>query len=413
MRLGAFILLLLCLAAAAAPPDEKASLEAAVAEAGSSKIDFIHALEAHLAKYPATERRPEIERSLLRKSIEIGDSGRIIEYGERVLAREEVPLETLERVTRALLQAGGSPYAERALDYARRLERGVGDYEKSQPPDRRANAEMRSAIDHGYGSAYLLEARATGLLGRAAEAVELARKSYSVYPSAESARETARWLADSGNEQEAIRCYAEAFTIWDPDNTEADRAADRTRMGELYRKLKGSETGLGDWILAAYDRTAAEARGREAKLRQTDPNANLTDPMDFTLTGVTGDKLALGSLRGKVLVMDFWATWCGPCVVQHRLYQQLKTRFKDRADVIFLSIDTDDDRGAVPAFLGGHHWQEKVYYDSGLASALRIEDLPTSILIGKRGQIESRMDGFWPDTFVGQLGGRIEEALKR
>ena len=53
-----------------------------------------------------------------------------------------------------------------------------------------------------------------------------------------------------------MRFYAEAFAIPDEHNQEQDRAADRLRMGELYRKLKGSEAGLGDLILQAYDRTS-------------------------------------------------------------------------------------------------------------------------------------------------------------
>jgi len=413
MRLAALILVPLCLVALESTPDEKTNLEKALAEAGSSKIDFLHALEAHLAKFPDTKRRPEIERTVLKVAVELGDSRRTIEYGERVLAREEISFEMLEKVTRALLEAGGKAHAERALDYAQRLEHGVAEYEKGLPRERLANAETRSAIDRGYAASHLLQARAMGSLGRTDEAVVLARKSDSVYPSAESARETARWLAASGKDEEAIRKYAEAFTIWDPENTEENRAADRARMGELYSKLKGSETGLGDWILAAYDQTARATRDREAKLRQLDPNANLTNPMDFVLTGVSGDKLALGSLRGKIVVMDLWATWCGPCVLQHRLYEELKTRFRNRPDVVFLSIDTDDDRGVVPGFLSQHGWYDKTYYESGLVSALRIESVPTSVVFGKSGQIESRMNGFVPDLFIEQLSARIEEALKR
>jgi len=87
-----------------------------------------------------------------------------------------------------------------------------------------------------------------------------------------------------------------------------ERASDRAHLGELYLKLKGSETGLGDLVLEAYDRTAALVAGRQSELRQLDPNAHLSDPMQFTLTGLEGGKLALSSLRGKVVVLDFWAT---------------------------------------------------------------------------------------------------------
>ena len=55
-------------------------------------------------------------------------------------------------------------------------------------------------------------------------------------------------------------------------------------MSELYRKEKGNEAGLGDLVLEAYDRTAAITGQRLVVQRERDPNADRTDPMDFTLT---------------------------------------------------------------------------------------------------------------------------------
>lgn len=408
-----FFLLIFCalsLAAADAPSEDDA-LREALSETGSSNIDFIRTLEKHLVKYPKSERRPEIERALLKASIEQKDDKRIVEYGDRVLTRESADLKTLEAVIGALLANGEQDRAGRAYEYASRYEKAVRDYEKEPAPGRVSPGKWREDIDRGYGRAYVLEARALAGLGRIPEALELARRSYAVYPMAESAREIARLLARTGKEEEAVRYYAEAFAIPDARNRDADRAQDRARMGELYRKLKGSEAGLGDAVLEAYDRTVQTIRERELKLKQLDPNAKLTNPMDFTLTGVAGDRLALSTLKGKVLVLDFWATWCGPCRVQHGLYEEVKKRFKDRPDVVFLSINTDEEREGVPAFLDENRWDKKVYYEDGLSTALQITSIPTSILINKRGEIESRMNGFVPGRFADQLSERIRQAL--
>ena len=84
-----------------------------------------------------------------------------------------------------------------------------------------------------------------------------------------------------------------------------------------------------------------------------DPNSSATDPMQFTLSGLDGTKLSLSNLKGSVVVVDFWATWCQPCRIQHPLYEQVKARFKDRSDVVFLAIDTDaeEDHSKVAPFL--------------------------------------------------------------
>jgi thiol-disulfide isomerase/thioredoxin len=329
-----------------------------------------------------------------------------------VLARESLDLKTLDAVIRALVAAGDPDHAGRAVEYARRYEQAVRDFEKDKPSGSAPLGQWRDQIDRAYGHAFLLEALGLSVLGRDPEALDLARKSYAVYPAAEAAREIGALLAKSGKDEEAVRFYAEAFAIPDERNNAEARAADRARVGELYRKLKGSEAGLGDLVLQAYDRTAELLHERDIKIAQLDPNARLTNPMDFTLTGIEGGKLALASLKGKVLVLDFWATWCGPCRFQHGLYDQVRARFKDHPEVVFLSINTDDERDLVPEFLAENHWDRKVYFDDGLSNALRISSLPTSILIGKRGEIASRMNGFDPDRFVDQLSERIRRALK-
>jgi len=394
---------------------EEQQLEEALAEAGSSAVDFIRALEVHLAKHPDSKRRPELERALAKAALETKDDKRIVLYGERVLARDPDDLELLDRVARALLagEENGKALSERALNYARRFEVGLRQAEKSKPSGRVSPAHWREEIDRGLGRALALQARATGNLGRTAEAAVLAQTSYDTYPTAEAARETARWLARSGKHQEAIRRYADAFTISDPRSTDADRASARASMGELYRKLKGSESGLGDLVLEAYDRTTALLGERRLKLRQADPNVQVTNPAEFTLTGLDGDKLALASLRGKVLVMDFWATWCGPCRVQHPLYQEVKRNFKDRSDVVFLSVNTDEERDGVREFLEAHQWEKRVYFEDGLSSALRVSSIPTTVLLDKKGEVISRMNGFIPERFVEMLTERIREALSQ
>jgi thiol-disulfide isomerase/thioredoxin len=395
---------------------EEESLQAAIAEAGNSPIDFARAVENHLKRFPNSPRRAELERALIKTAIDLNDDRRIIQFGESVLKREPDNLQVLEHVATALLHNGDKASAERALVYARHCEEIVQATYKNDkfvPGGGRDEAKRKDDFDRGLARARLLEARSQGLLGRSDDAIQLAEASYKVFPSVEAAREAARWLSAAGKDQQAIQYLANAFTIAALQSANPDGANDRARMAELYRKVTGSETGLGDVILKAYDETSGQLAARRAEMRQYDPNAQSKDPMSFTVSGLDGEKLKLSSLLGKVVVLDFWATWCGPCRGQHPLYEEVKARFKDSDDVVFIAIDTDEDHSLVKPFLEAQKWTQKVYFDDGLQSLLQVSSIPTTIIFGKKGDVVSRMIGYLPERFVDMLSDRIAEALGR
>jgi thiol-disulfide isomerase/thioredoxin len=100
-----------------------------------------------------------------------------------------------------------------------------------------------------------------------------------------------------------------------------------------------------------------------------------------------------------------------PCRAQHPLYDAVKKRFAGNANVVFLSIDIDEDRSLVRPFVDELKWKDAVYFEDGLSRAMKITSIPTTIVIDRSGQIFTRMNGYTPERFVGQLTAKIEEAL--
>src|SRR5512144_525457 len=78
--------------------------------------------------------------------------------------------------------------------------------------------------------------------------------------------------------------------------------------------------------------------------------AERTQVPDFEVKDLQGRVLRSVDLRGKVAVVDFWATWCAPCVKELPELQAYHDRLKGRSDVVFLSFDTDDDAELVKQF---------------------------------------------------------------
>ena len=85
---------------------------------------------------------------------------------------------------------------------------------------------------------------------------------------------------------------------------------------------------------------------------------------------------------------------------------------KDRSDVIFLNINTDEDRSLVAPFLEKNKWNKSVYFEGGLSRLMGVTSIPSTIILNKRGEMSSRMNGFIPDRFVDSLSERVKRILE-
>ncbi len=387
---------------------EQKELAEAVQNANNSSVDLIHLLEAFLLRHPNALQRREVENALAHASIDAKDDRRTILYGEKLLASSPEDLLALDRVSKSLLNLGGRDNAEASLRYSLRFANLIM---KAPPVDGRDAAHKQDERERALARALMFQSRARAILGEKESAESIAAKAFETYPAEDSARAWADTLFDLGRAADSIEKLADAFAISDVHAVDGDREEIRKLLGERYRKLHGSETGLGDVILTAYDRTTAMIEARKARLKLMDPNVSESDPLRFTLNGIDGSKLTLGSLKGSVVILDFWATWCGPCRAQHPLYESVKERFKDRKDVVFLAIDADEDHSLVAPFLKGMNWTGRFYFEDGLQKLLGVGHIPTTVVFDKQGRVSSKRVGFLPEKFVDQLSDRIRSAL--
>jgi thiol-disulfide isomerase/thioredoxin len=125
-----------------------------------------------------------------------------------------------------------------------------------------------------------------------------------------------------------------------------------------------------------------------------------------------GTPLPLENYRGKVMVIDFWATWCGPCRLQGKLFEQVAESFRADPNANFLSLNTDQDRSGVPAFLKQEGWTLPAAYAQGLDQLLIVTQLPTLVIFDRQGRIVYREVGVNPESFVEELSKHLRETLR-
>ena len=132
----------------------------------------------------------------------------------------------------------------------------------------------------------------------------------------------------------------------------------------------------------------------------------------FSLPGRTGT-VSLDSLRGRVVYVDFWASWCEPCRRSFPWLNTLRERYADRGLTI-VAINLDKDRRAADAFLEKFPASFTVAYDPAGKSAetYRVSAMPSSFLIGPTGVLLSSHAGFDPRK-TGAIEALIEEACPR
>jgi thiol-disulfide isomerase/thioredoxin len=116
--------------------------------------------------------------------------------------------------------------------------------------------------------------------------------------------------------------------------------------------------------------------------------------IDFTLPNLKDEQLTLSDFEGKVVILDFWATWCGPCIHSFPEMQELVTQFENK-DVEFLFIDVfernepEETKKKVVEFLEENNYTFNVLFDykDDVAAKYKVNAIPTRIAIDKNGDI--------------------------
>jgi len=116
--------------------------------------------------------------------------------------------------------------------------------------------------------------------------------------------------------------------------------------------------------------------------------------LEVVHNGEAGARLDLASLQGKPVILDFWATWCGPCRMEAPILDRVAHRYKDRGLVV-VGVNTADAPGRAGPFAAKLNLSYPIVFDAtkDVGDAYGVESLPTLVVIGRDGQVKAVRTG--------------------
>jgi thiol-disulfide isomerase/thioredoxin len=225
---------------------------------------------------------------------------------------------------------------------------------------------------------------------------------------------SARLARIEGRKLDALEADGHAFFVGAAPN-----ASVKTSLREEWIAVKGSEEGFEAWLDRpdeTFPRSApptppsGSATVAAAPLGWT----KLDKPLpDFAILDAQGKTWRLADLKGKVTLINLWATWCGPCKAELPYLQKVFDKVRERDDLTVLTLNTDDNLGLIMPFL-----QEGKYTFPVLPAAGYVHDLvpqlsiPRNWIVDASGVLRTESIGFGSggDKWVDDMIAAMEKA---
>jgi thiol-disulfide isomerase/thioredoxin len=388
------------------PPSELEELQQAIDTASNDRAALVRNLEQFLKKYPESRQRPQIYRALVEASLQLRDNARATDYAERIVAMAPEDLSMTLLAIQLLERSGDEAALRRAVNYSNRVLDHVDAASHNEKSPKVSQAEWDAQQKNQRVNILDLRGRLYLKLRDNASAKKDFEASMALVPTSQAAEQLGEIAELSKDVNGATKAYAQAFVLSGSGQDGVQRRELRQKLGNVWRLAHGSDAGLGDFLLHTYDESIV------AQSSQPKRNAAAKEPYDFSLRNVgDGSPYLLASQKGKIVVVNFWATWCGPCREMEPHFEHVAAQFQSSGDIVFIAASCDEDETLVPAYLQEVRPRTIVVFADGLDHLLAVNSLPTIVVLDRTGKIAYRSEGFDPDGVEAELSGALRRVL--
>ena len=174
--------------------------------------------------------------------------------------------------------------------------------------------------------------------------------------------------------------------------------------GALYNSLAGSVQLGGPATTPPETQAPTEIPGEEstepADTHPTDPPASIAP--DFTMLDMEGNEVTLASFFGKPIVLNFWASWCGPCKMEMPEIQKFYDKYGQ--EIHFLLVSVDDSLDAAKSFISDSGYTFPVYFDTTSVGAYTYgaSSIPLTFFIDSEGNLVTYYIGAMSESILKQ-----------
>jgi thiol-disulfide isomerase/thioredoxin len=388
---------------------EQSDLQKAISDAENDRAALARNLEGFLKKYPESSQRTQIYRALIEADLQLREFPQATDYAERMVALSPNDTSINVLAIQLLERYGDASGWRRAISYCSRVLDSIGKMDASDKSPKVSAEEWDKERKRDRAALLLVRGRLYQKLTDLPNAQVNFEESYRLNPSSQAAEGLAEVAELRKDLPTAIQQYARAFALSRGATGETSRKDLRKKLGNAWRLSHGSEDGLGDYLLHSFDETTAATSPAAPKR-----NEGRQDVYEFVLRKAPdgGASMPMTEAKGKIVVLNFWATWCGPCREMEPHFEKLAHQYLGQKDVLFYALNCDEDESLVAPFLDEEKPKTAVLYADGLDRLLSVDSFPTTVVLDRSGKIAYRTNGFDPDSVEKELGDAIERALR-